>query len=201
MQPMQAARHDSKTATCCRADLFIVAMRLPFLADRQRLAALYLEGEQVMVRRPYKSKKRGFARFVQLHEWMLKTPAWRSLPPGPRALYIEIKRRFNGSNNGEIFLSHRDAADALAVHRNTVGPWFKMLEDRGFIFMTRAPHLGPSGIGQASIWGLSEEPTPDGRPALETFMKFKSPAQNLCMAVTKRRTCTSTRQAKNDQPS
>lgn len=199
---MQAARHDSKTATCCRADPLVGARQLQLSADsNQGQAVLHLRGEPVMGRKSHKHKKRGTARFLQLHEWMLKTPAWRSLPPGPRALYIEIKRRFNGSNNGEIFLSHRDAAEALAVHRNTVGPWFKMLEDRGFIFMTRGPHLGTSGIGQASIWGLSEEPTPDGKPAQKTFMKFKSPAQNLCMADTKKRTRTSTRQAKNDQPS
>ena len=77
----------------------------------------------------------------------------------------------------------------MAVHRNTVGPWFKMLEERGFIYLTQAPHLGPSGIGQASIWGLEEEEaTPDGKPARKTFIKFKSPAQNQCMAVTKNRT-------------
>lgn len=141
-----------------------------------------------MARKGYKKQKRGVGRFVQLPEWVQASPAWATLPPGPRALYIELKRRFNGTNNGEIFLSHRDAAAALAVHRNTVGPWFKALEERGFIYLTRAPHLGPSGIGQASVWGLAEEATPDGRPARKTFMQFKSPAQNQCMAVTKKRT-------------
>ena len=62
--------------------------------------------------------------------------------PGPRALYVELKRRFNGNNNGEIFLSHRDAAITLHVHRNTVEPWFKLIEERGFIQLTRAPQLG-----------------------------------------------------------
>ena len=53
------------------------------------------------------------------------------MKPGPRALYVELKRRFNGSNNGAIYLSHRDAAVALNVHRNTVGPMFRELERRG----------------------------------------------------------------------
>ncbi|WP_322867340.1 hypothetical protein U5922_014825 [Aquicoccus sp. G2-2] len=105
----------------------------------------------------------------------MASEAWATMRPNPRALYIELKRRFNGTNNGEIYLSHRDAAAALNVHRNSVGPWFRELEERGFIFMTQAPHLGPSGIGQASVWGLAEEPTPDGRPARKTFMKFKNP--------------------------
>ncbi|MFZ3584331.1 hypothetical protein ACOI1H_19520 [Loktanella sp. DJP18] len=136
----------------------------------------------------YKQSKRGVGRFVQLPEWLQATEAWATLPPGPRALYIELKRRFNGTNNGDIFLSHRDAAAALAVHRNTVGPWFKTLEERGFIYLTQAPHLGPSGIGQASVWGLDEEATPDGKPARKSFTKFRTPAQNQCMAVTKNRT-------------
>ena len=35
-----------------------------------------------------------------------------ALKPGPRALYVELKRRYNGVNNGSIYLSHRDASKA-----------------------------------------------------------------------------------------
>ena len=101
---------------------------------------------------------------------MRGTEAWATLKPGPRALYIELKRRYNGANNGEIFLSHRDAAKALSVNRNTVGGYFRELEARGFIWMTQGPHLGPSGIGQASMWALAEVPTKDMKPARCTFM-------------------------------
>ncbi len=128
-----------------------------------------------MASKPYKHKKRGVGRFVQLPEWVQATEAWATLPPGPRALYIELKRRFNGTNNGDIYLSHRDAAAALAVHRNTVGPWFNILEERGFIRMTRAPHLGPVGVGRSSTWALAEERTADGAASL-AFKKFRTPA-------------------------
>jgi len=97
---------------------------------------------------------------------------WATLSPGPRALYIELKRRYNGSNNGKIILSHRDAAAALNVHRNTVGPWFTELQDRGFIHMAQAPYLGPSGIGKASIWALDELPTADMKHALKRFASW-----------------------------
>ena len=126
--------------------------------------------------RPYKHHKRGAGRFVQLPEWIMATDAWATLPPGPRSLYVELKRRYNGLNNGEIFLSHRDAAIALHVHRNTVGPWFMLLEERGFIHMTRAPHLGPSGVGRASTWALAEARTTDGGNASMAFKKWKTPA-------------------------
>jgi len=125
-----------------------------------------------MTKKPYKWGKRGAGRHVQLPERLQATEAWATLKPGPRALYIELKRRFNGRNNGRIILSHREAATALSVHRNTVGPWFKELEQRGFIAMTRAPHLGPEGMGQTAWWALQELPTAEGKSAQQGFLKW-----------------------------
>lgn len=130
-------------------------------------------GGHLMSRKPYKHRKRGGGRHVQLHEWVQASEAWATMPPGPRALYVELKRRFNGSNNGEIYLSHRDAAKALNVHRNTVGGWFETLRQRGFIYLATAPHLGPTGVGKASKWRLEELPTPDGKPATKSFMQWR----------------------------
>ena len=130
-----------------------------------------------MAGRSYKRGKRGAGRHVQLPEHLQATAAWRDLKAGPRALYIELKRRYIGSNNGRIILSHRDAADALNAHRNTVGNWFKELEEHGFIAMTHAPHLGPSGIGLAAQWALQELPTCDGRAPTMGFRHWK-PRQN-----------------------
>ncbi|MDP2494509.1 hypothetical protein Q8W25_10825 [Shimia thalassica] len=116
--------------------------------------------------------KKEAGRHVQLPEWLQASEAWDTMQPEPRALYLELKRRYNGSNNGEIFLSHRDAANALNVHRNTVGAWFKELQARGFIFLMTGHHLGPAGIGQASKWRLEELPTLDGRPATKSFLSW-----------------------------
>lgn len=125
-----------------------------------------------MSRKPYKRKKRGTGRHVQLHEWLQASLAWRSLKPGPRALYIELKRRYNGNNNGEIILSHRDAAKALNVHRNTVGDYFRELEERGLTHATRGSCLGPAGIGEAAHWALDELPTQDGKSARKAFIHW-----------------------------
>jgi DNA-binding transcriptional MocR family regulator len=128
-----------------------------------------------MVRKNYKHHKRGGERFVRLPEWLQNSEAWASMKPGPRTLYVEIKRRFNGSNNGRITLSHREAAKAVNVSKNTVGPYFAVLVDRGFIHMTRGSCLGPSGIGETSHWALDEEPTPDGKPARKGFSRWRPP--------------------------
>jgi len=123
--------------------------------------------------KPYKRKKRGAGRFVQLSEKLQKTETWALLKPGPRALYVEIRRRFNGYNNGRIVLSHREAASALNVHRNTVGPWFNTLIEQGFIRLTSRSYLGPDGVGRAALIALTEEAC-DGKPATRDFERWKA---------------------------
>lgn len=125
--------------------------------------------------KPYKRKKRGVGRFVQLSEKLQKSEAWAILKPGPRALYIEIRRRYNGHNNGRIILSHREAAAALNVHRNTVGPWFQALIKYGFIKLTSRPYLGPDGVGKAALIALTEEAC-DGKPATRDFERWRQGA-------------------------
>lgn len=147
-----------------------------------------------MAHKTYKHKKRGVEKFVQLYEWFQKTEAWATLTPGPRVLYIELKRRYNGSNNGRIMLSHRDAAKLLNVHRNTVGKWLVQLEERGFIKKTQSHYLGPSGVGQTSHWLLTELPSDDMKSARSTFASWRPiskprtkigpPCHNDCVTIT-----------------
>lgn len=126
-----------------------------------------------MVGKPYKKNKRGAGRFVQLSEYLQSTAAWQDLKPGPRALYIAIKRRYNGRNNGRIFLSHREAADEINVHRNTIGPYFDALISHGFIRIEQASYLGPDGVGKAALLALTEYGTADGKPATREFASWK----------------------------
>ena len=105
---------------------------------------------------PYKQRKRGKDQFVAIYHFMADTPAWRTLKPAPRALYLEIKRQYKGYNNGRVLLSYRDAAERMNCSYNSVGGWFKELEKRRFIVCMQRPHLGPSGVGQTSHWRLTE---------------------------------------------
>jgi hypothetical protein len=98
------------------------------------------------------------ARYVQLHHWMLDCPAYASLRPMPRALLIELARRFNGSNNGEIGLGEREAAARLAVaDRKAVRRAFSELESAGFIVKTRAGAFNVKAADgrRASEWRLT----------------------------------------------
>ena len=99
----------------------------------------------------------------------MASPGWAALKPGPRALYLELKRRFNGRNNGKLFLSHRDAVESLGMNRKDIGTYFAELVDKGFIVPTQGHCLGPSGKGQATTYALTEERC-DNEPATMDFM-------------------------------
>jgi hypothetical protein len=83
----------------------------------------------------YDRKKggKGNLPFVQLYMWVLRTPAWQDLDPVAKALYLALKERFNGHNNGTIGLGCREAADTLNVGNDTASRAFKSLEAHGFI--------------------------------------------------------------------
>jgi DNA-binding transcriptional regulator YhcF (GntR family) len=108
---------------------------------------------------------------ITLIKIFISSPAWRSLTPTARVLYVELKRRYNGSNNGDITLSHREAVKALNLHRNTVGKHYKELQVAGFIEETEGYCLGPSGVGETSKGLLTEVPSEDKKPAKKTFTR------------------------------
>jgi len=105
----------------------------------------------------YRGKKGGknSPRFVQLHLSLMKTDAWQDLDPVSRALYVEIKARFDGSNNGSIGLGCRDAARALNIGKSTVSRAIQSLEDHGFIRKGTLSSFNTNGR-QVTEWRLTE---------------------------------------------
>jgi hypothetical protein len=81
-------------------------------------------------------KKKG-PRFVQLFHWMLDSPAWKDLDAVARAIYIEVQKRYNGSNNGRISYSARQAAKELKIGKDTAARGLRSLEAHGFIVVER----------------------------------------------------------------
>lgn len=72
-------------------------------------------------------------RYVKLDLWLLESPAWRSLSCKGRALYVEFKMRFNGSNNGHVHMSVREIEGALNCANNTAQKTLSELLDKGFL--------------------------------------------------------------------
>ncbi len=96
----------------------------------------------------------GSGHFVQLHQWMMNTAAWRSLSPQCRAVYIEVARLYNGRNNGYLGLGARDAADRANINKDTACKCFATLVDVGFL---EAAQLGRFNMNSRRVteWRLT----------------------------------------------
>lgn len=71
--------------------------------------------------------------FVMLRHDIIDSPAYRSLSPRAKAVYIQLLRLYNGSNNGYINLGCRDAGELCNIGKNTAGFSFQELIEKGFI--------------------------------------------------------------------
>src|SRR5262245_18748803 len=92
---------------------------------------------------------------IRLYRGDMETAAWRSLSFGARCLYIELKKLYNGSNNGKLYLSAREAAERMPTNRMSANRWFHELEDRGFIMPAQKSSFdwkSGAGEGVATTW-------------------------------------------------
>ncbi len=80
-------------------------------------------------------------RFVALPHWMLRSPAWRSLSPVARCVFIELAAIYNGSNNGFLALSARNAAERVGCSKNTAGRAIAELVCAGFVEVAQRGHF------------------------------------------------------------
>jgi hypothetical protein len=125
-----------------------------------------------------KQEKRKADRHVRLYHWLMRSPAWKSLPGLSRALYAELARHYNGNNNGRIGYSVRQAADDLQIAPGTASRHFRILTEHGFIepmkkgaFSLKERH--------ATEWRMTEficDVT--GKPPTKEFMRWQA-TENL----------------------
>ena len=118
----------------------------------------------------------GAGRFVMLEHYLLHSLAWQSLSLGARCLLMEVWRRHNGINNGEISYSVREAAKDLRCSKDSAAKWFQELVAKGFLkarrrgsFTYKARH--------ATQWEIAAEPY-RGKPASKDFMRWKPTDEN-----------------------
>jgi hypothetical protein len=76
--------------------------------------------------------------FVMLPKYMITSDAWRSLSGDAIAAFVELARRYDGTNNGKLHLSAREFAALYPVSYRTAARSIRVLIERGFIEMLRA---------------------------------------------------------------
>lgn len=113
------------------------------------------------------------SRFARLDHAMLNSNAYRALSPNARSLLVELTMLDNGSNNGSLYLSVRDAAHRLGVADLTAASRaFDDLAALGFIEMTKDAHfkVKAADTSRARCWRLSWLPGPGRKPPTSDFM-------------------------------
>ena len=125
-----------------------------------------------MSRKMYSNgRQKGEDRFVRHPHWLMNSPAWKSLSPTARCVEMELKKLYNGRNNGDIYLSVREAAKRVGVSPNTAQKALYELVDRGFIIPKQKGSFGWKK-GVATSWILTEEKYNDALPT-KNFMRWE----------------------------
>jgi DNA-binding transcriptional MocR family regulator len=122
---------------------------------------------------------------IRHYPWQMDCPAWRALSPTARCLEMELKALYNSHNNGDLFLSVREAAYRLGVVPNTAMKAFRELEEKGFIYHNQKGGFDWK-VKHATSWVLTEFEF-RGKPATKDFMRWhltvKTRTQNMIPTV------------------
>jgi hypothetical protein len=127
-------------------------------------------------------------RHIRLWYWFMDTPAWKTLPPAARAVYVGLLRHYNGFNNGKIGYSVRQASAEAVISRDTAHRALDLLQRRGFIvLMTKGAFSRKAR--HATEWRLTEYPCDVTGSALATkeFTRWQA-GQDLETGTTSRTT-------------
>ena len=108
-------------------------------------------------------------RFVKLTYTLIESEAWRWLRPISKAVYIELKRRYNGLNNGKISLSLSEAAHLLKASKSSISKALKQLETHGFIKLIKKGYFTGR---MASEYALTDEQL-DGYPPTREWRRWQ----------------------------
>lgn len=129
--------------------------------------------------RPNATGRNPHRRHIQLTHQLLESPAYRSLSPNARALLIELVMLYNGSNNGSLYLSVRDAAARLGLGSlKSAQEALDELQGLEFIEMVQDAHFKVKAAehSRARTWRLTWLAGPGKRmPDLELYERQPRP--------------------------
>jgi len=94
-------------------------------------------------------------RFIRLFHDMMHTVAWSRLTPNAKAVLLHIWQRHNGTNNGEISYSVREADD-LGIGKSAAAFALRLLIDLGFLRVTEESAFNMKHH-KARQWALTTE--------------------------------------------
>lgn len=100
---------------------------------------------------------------------LLRSPAWRSLSGAAVKVWIELRTRYGGANNGRLTLSLDEAARVLGLGKASVGRALSELQEKGLIVQTRK---GQWYGRLASEWAVTDKGV-DGAPPSNAWRQWQ----------------------------
>lgn len=121
-------------------------------------------------------------RFVQIHEYVMRSYAWRRLSPLGRCAWLEINLVYNGSNNGRLAVSARSLGERLDVGPSAAAKAIRDLVMWGFLDPMQASSF--SQKRRAAEYRLTHLPcNVKSEPASKRFMKLGETKQRISEAA------------------
>jgi hypothetical protein len=120
-------------------------------------------------------KKQFTSRFITLEFHVLTSAAFGALTGLEVKLLVFLCMKHNGSNNGQIGCSVRDAADFLRCTPNTAGRCFVGLQAHGFAVIVSKGAFSVKDR-KATLWRLTIYPSMGGEPATRDYARWQSGA-------------------------
>jgi hypothetical protein len=117
------------------------------------------------------SKREG--QYFALSYSMAHSAAFRSLSGGALKVLVELRCRFNGGNNGKVFLSYQEAADMLGMSKSTAARAFAELKEKGFIRLARPGHF----YGRRAAEWILTDCAHAGHPATRDWQAWRRTRQ------------------------
>ena len=108
--------------------------------------------------------------FTAVPKHITRSEAWFACRPAARLIWFAVLERFNGSNNGAISLSVREAALYAGCSPNTAGRMFDELLSVGLLICTQTSSFN-SGKRLARLWELTHLPK-QGKAATNLWKNF-----------------------------
>lgn len=106
---------------------------------------------------------------------MAQSSAWRSLSGPAVKVWIELRSRYNGSNNGRLHLSMGEACRLVGIGKSTAQRAFQELEQKGFIVKVRPGYF----YGRmATEYAVTDRPV-NGHNATCDWKRWNSKTQRL----------------------
>ena len=81
--------------------------------------------------------RKGEGQYFTLSYSLVNSEAWRTLSGSAVKVWLELRTRFHGANNGKLHMSLEEAAGLLGLGKATVQRALRELEERSFVECTK----------------------------------------------------------------